>query len=62
MLAPTSLGRGGTWKELNVSSRVDCTAYARYWPKADMRECTADVRFRGQTGHIPSIFSHDCHL
>jgi hypothetical protein len=24
-----------------------CTANVRYWPKADIRSCTAHVRFRG---------------
>jgi hypothetical protein len=23
----------------------------RYWPKADISSCTANVRFRGQSGH-----------
>jgi hypothetical protein len=30
---------------------VSCTAYVRYWPKADIASCTAHVRFRGQSRH-----------
>jgi hypothetical protein len=25
--------------------------YVRFWPKADMSECTANVRFWGKSGH-----------
>jgi hypothetical protein len=30
---------------------IEYAANVRFWPKADIRSCTAHVRFRGQSGH-----------
>jgi hypothetical protein len=41
---------GGKWKAV-AAGHLRGTRHVRYWPKADMSECTAHVRFRGQSGH-----------